>query len=251
MSIPQSTCHRHSFTRHTTPNAATSGCMIGTGLKSTGAGRQGTLLPYRMCSTHGRRRMTRGLPCRATTRRVDSEFGVPKYQNPSADQSLGPKPWTLPESQWAWCRPFDDSRLTVSPSAQFRSKEVATLEKRQGYLENSRLTRLELKFLSTLRHRAICSEFFIAQSSFGCVCDDHQRPALRTGDARARDSIRHRIIILPFNRSNIDCKRGMPSPFLSELRFLWLYAPWVVNGTMSLNLSQQERLRHVSTEGSE
>jgi hypothetical protein len=146
-----------------------------------------------------------GPVCVAATHRVDSEFGGQKCQDPSLalGQALGPTPWTLPESQWAWCRPFDDSRLTVSPSAQFRSKEVATLEKRQGYLKNSRLTRLEFKFLSTLWRRATRSKFFIALSRLGWLSDDHPSPALRTGDARTRNAIGHRSIILRFNRGTL------------------------------------------------
>jgi hypothetical protein len=107
---------------------------------------------------------------------------------------------------------------------------MAPLEQRQRQLENPRLTCVELKFLSTLRHRATRSEFFIAQSSLGWLSDDHPSSALRTGDARTRDAIRHRIIILLFNRNNFDCERGTPRPSL-DLRLLSPYAPWVVNGT--------------------
>jgi len=118
------------FTSHTNRNEATIDCTIDTGSQSSGAGRRGKLLPYRMCSTRGHNCRASGPLCVAATHRVDSEFGGQKCQDPSLAlrQALGPTPWTLPESQWAWCRPFDGSRLTGSPSAQFRSKEVATLE---------------------------------------------------------------------------------------------------------------------------
>ena len=108
---------------------------------------------------------------------------------------------------------------------------MATLEQRQRQIENPHLTCLEFKFLSTLWRRATRSEFFIAGG--GGLSDDHPSAALRTGDAPARDAIRYRMIILRFSRSNLDCVSGTPRPSL-DLRVLWPYAPWVVNGTTSV-----------------
>jgi hypothetical protein len=54
------------------------------------------------------------------------------------------------------------SGLTVIPSAQFRSKEMASFKKRQRQFENVRLTGFEFEFLSTLQYRAAHSELLLA-----------------------------------------------------------------------------------------
>ena len=50
--------------------------------------------------------------------------------------------------------------------------------------------------------------FFIAQSSLGWLSDDHPSPALRAGDARTRDAIRHSEIILRVTPSDFDRDGG-------------------------------------------
>src|SRR5208337_4205243 len=72
-------------------------------------------------------------------------------------------------------------------SGQFRSIEVATLEKRQRHFENPRLTSLEFKFLPTFRRRATRPELCLAFSKFGLLSDNNPSPTSGTRDARARN----------------------------------------------------------------
>ena len=74
---------------------------------------------------------------------------------------------------------------------QFRSVEVATLEKGQRHLKNSALASLELKFLSTFRQGTSRTEPFFAQSRLGLLFDNTPSPTFRTRDDRARNAIGH------------------------------------------------------------
>jgi len=81
----------HWYIQHTNPNAATIGCKRGTEFQSTGAGRRGTLLPYQSCSIRVRSYKTSGLPCRATSHRVDIEFVDRTGRGSSPAQARDPK----------------------------------------------------------------------------------------------------------------------------------------------------------------
>ena len=148
-------------TVHTNPHEATSQRTKGTGFLSTGEGTRDRLLPYRTYSTRGHNCKTTGHLCAATTHRVDIECGGPRCQAPSLDQGPDPIQWMLWESRWAWYSPFDDFK-TTAPSAQFRSKEMASFKKGQRQFENVRLTGFEFEFLSTLQYRAAHSELLVA-----------------------------------------------------------------------------------------
>jgi len=80
-----------------------------------------------------------------------------------------------------------DSRQTVvyilPQSGQFRSVEVATLEKGQRHLKDPGLASLEFEFLPTLRRRADCSEFFLVLSKFGLLSNHNPSPTFCTSDA--------------------------------------------------------------------
>ena len=92
---------------------------------------------------------------------------------------------------------FNENEEERVRSGEFRSIEVATLEKRQRHFKNPRLASLEFKFLPTVRRRATRAELClgIGFSHFGLLSNHNPRPALRTGDARARNAIRHERII--------------------------------------------------------
>jgi hypothetical protein len=109
---------------------------------------------------------------------------------------------------------------------------MAALEEQQRQFEDPRLTRFEFKVLSTLRSRAIRWKFFIAQSSFGWLFDDHPSPALRAGDARARDAIRRSMIVLRLKGSDLNRDEYRRAHTLLDLEILWPYAHRVVNATV-------------------
>ena len=104
-------------------------------------------------------------------------------------------------------------------SGQFRSIEVATLEKRQRHFENPRLTSLEFKFLPTLRRRATRPELCLAFSKFGLLSDNNPSPTSGTRDARARNAISHFKIIGRFASWTSPFWRSIPGSILSRPQF--------------------------------
>jgi hypothetical protein len=86
--------------------------------------------------------------------------------------------------------------VSCRPLAQFGTKEVPPLEKWQRHIEKARFTRLEFKFLSTLWRWAARPELSFSRASFGLRCYHHPGPTFWTGDARARNAIRHIEIVL-------------------------------------------------------
>src|SRR5260370_16178207 len=77
-------------------------------------------------------------------------------------------------------------------SAQFRSIEVAALEKRQRHLKNPGLATLKFEFLSTLRHGTALSDLYLGLSHFSSLPNHDPSPTFGTGHARARNAIGHR-----------------------------------------------------------
>ncbi len=114
-------------------------------------------------------------------------------------------------------------------SAQFRPIEVAALEKRQRHLKNPGLATLKFEFPSTLRHGTALSDLFLGLSDFSSLPNHNPSPTFGTGHARARNAIRHRIIILRFKRSDFDRDGVPPSLTLLDLGILWPYAHRVEN----------------------
>ena len=104
-------------------------------------------------------------------------------------------------------------------SGQFRSIEVATLEKRQRHFENPRLTSLEFKFLPTFRRRATRPELCLAFSKFGLLSDNNPSPTSGTRDARARNAISHFKIIGRFASWTPSFWRSIPGSILSRPQF--------------------------------
>ena len=78
----------------TSPNAATIGCMRGTGSQSTDAGKLSRRRPCRRCSIRSRSYKTIGLLCGATSRKVGSGCAaVPKHRASSLLQARDLQQW--------------------------------------------------------------------------------------------------------------------------------------------------------------
>jgi hypothetical protein len=98
--------------------------------------------------------------------------------------------------------------LTAAPSAQFRSKKVAALEKRQRHFKNPRLIGIEFKFLPTVRRKAICSEPVLAQASLGWFLDYGSPPKMNTTTkfhARKQIADREESLATQAKELGLDC----------------------------------------------
>ena len=111
---------------HTRASAPTIDCMRGIGFHSTGAGRLGRHLQYRMSSMDARRCKTIGLPCGATSRIEDIVCGDRKGRGFSPDQARDPRPrttWQRPSTSQRVPRfgyPFQRSLFTASKPVEVR-----------------------------------------------------------------------------------------------------------------------------------
>lgn len=72
---------------------------------------------------------------------------------------------------------------------------MTTLEEKKWQIESPSLIRLKVKFPSTLRNRADCSELSSVFPNLGLLPNHNPSPTVWAGDARARNAIGHIRII--------------------------------------------------------
>lgn len=89
-----------------------------------------------------------------------------------------------------------DETVTEWGSAYFGTIEMTPLKKLHREIKYACLPRFEFKYLSTLRRRTVCAEFGLACAKLRWFFHHDPSPTFRTGDARARNPIRHSEIIL-------------------------------------------------------